>query len=365
MASNLPKDAWSLELERKPDFLRAMERIYAWYKGAIIDRVPVRFIAHNSYREREDDGSRWPTLKHRWFDAEYVVESFAAEVELRSWLGETFPVYYPNLGPNVYAAYYGSPLEFEEDTSWAGPIIRDWDDIPRLRLQENEYYRKIAELTSCALERCSGRFMVGYTDLHPGIDCLAAWRDTQPLLMDLYDSPDRVKEAARVAGADFHRIFDDYDRILKEHRQLSVTWMGIPSYGKMHIPSCDFSAMISTEQFTEFCLPGIRDEMRGMTHNVFHVDGSGVANHLDAILELEEVDAIQWVQGVNDEKSIAQWIPLVRKIQERGKSVVLNIEREEIPVLMDALDPEGLLLCMAANTAEEQVEVLKLVSRWT
>lgn len=364
MTSNLPKDAWSLELECKGDFLEAMERIYAWYAGAIIDRVPIRFTAHNSYKEQKDGGGKWRTLKDRWFDAEYIVESFAADVERQSWLGETFPVYYPNLGPNVYAAYYGSPLEFEEDTSWAAPIIETWDDAERLNLQDNEYYRKIGELTSCALERCPGKFMVGYTDLHPGIDCLAAWRDTQTLLMDLYDSPDQVLAAARRAETDFHRIFDEYDRVLKRHGQLSVTWMGIPSYGKLHIPSCDFSAMISTEQFREFCLPGLREEMEGMTHNIFHVDGCGVANHLDAILELPGLDAIQWVQGVNDEKPIARWIPLIKKIQERGKSVVLNVEQNEIPLLMEELKPEGLLLCMGAKTAEEQEGVLKLVSRW-
>ena len=36
-----------LELESKPDFVACMKRIYAWYDGEILDRVPVRFSAHN------------------------------------------------------------------------------------------------------------------------------------------------------------------------------------------------------------------------------------------------------------------------------------------------------------------------------
>ena len=36
------------ELALKPDFVKCMERIYAWYEHQVIDRVPVRFSAHNA-----------------------------------------------------------------------------------------------------------------------------------------------------------------------------------------------------------------------------------------------------------------------------------------------------------------------------
>lgn len=61
-----------------------------------------------------------------------------------------------------------------------------------------------------------------------------------------------------------------------------------------------------------------------MTHNIFHMDGKGVAHHMDAILELPNVQAIQWVQGVADDMPIMQWTPLIQKIQAAGKSVVVD-----------------------------------------
>ncbi len=36
--------------------------------------------------------------------------------------------------------------------------------------------------------------------------------------------------------------------------------MGIPSFGKLHIPSCDFAAMISPKHFEEFCYQPILKE---------------------------------------------------------------------------------------------------------
>ena len=62
--------------------------------------------------------------------------------------------------------------------------------------------------------------------------------------------------------------------------------MEIPSFGKMHIPSCDFASMIATRHFREFSLPQLQVELRGMDHNVYHVDGKGVARHLDVVLSL-------------------------------------------------------------------------------
>jgi len=53
------KNLWKVELEIKPDFKMAMKRIYAWYDGSIIDRVPVRFSRHNVEYENVDSYNEW------------------------------------------------------------------------------------------------------------------------------------------------------------------------------------------------------------------------------------------------------------------------------------------------------------------
>ena len=44
---------------------------------------------------------------------------------------ETFPVFFPNLGPSVYSAFYAGRLEFAEVTSWYEPVLADLDDLSR------------------------------------------------------------------------------------------------------------------------------------------------------------------------------------------------------------------------------------------
>ena len=95
--------------------------------------------------------------------------------------------------------------------------------------------------------------------------------------------------------------------------------MGIPFFGRMHIPSCDFAALISPRHFRAFAMPALEQEVRAMTHNIFHVDGKGVAVHLDAILELPNVGALQWVQGAGNGQPILQWVPLIRRMVAAGQ----------------------------------------------
>jgi hypothetical protein len=355
---------WDPRLENKPDFLKSMERIYAWYEKEIIDRPPVRFIAHNA--SFDEANSQYPSenIRDGWFDEEFQVRTFMDSIEGRIFLGETFPVYSPNLGPAVYAAFYGCELEFGEVTSWAEPVINDWQDLGDLKLDwQNEYLLKLNALTKCGLELCSGKFIVGYTDLHPGLDCAAAWRGSEQLCLDMIDSPDKVKKLVDLSIADFQAIYDHFDDMLKEHGQLSVSWMGIPSFGKMHIPSCDFSSLISSAFFRTFCLPVLEKEVQPMTHNVFHVDGKGVARHIDMIMNVPEVHAIQWVQGVGTDYPIMQWVPFIKRIQSK-KPVIVDLSKDELGSFIEVMEPEGLFLWIATENEDEERRIIKLLEKW-
>ena len=357
---------WNIELEKKPDFNQCMKRIYAWYNQEIEDRVPIRFSAHNQEYDSAHvlNGYSFKNLKERWWNTGFQLEFFEHQLENSVFNAETFPIFWPNLGPEVYTAFYGVELEYKEVTSYAQPIVEDWSQLDDLKLDlHNPYFQKIEEMTRAALERNQGKYLVGYTDIHPGMDCAAAFRDPQQLCIDLLMEPEMVKRLVEISSRDFHFIFDYFDKILKEHCQPSVTWMGIPSFGKMHIPSCDFSSMISPEQFEEFVLPATRDEIAPMTHNVYHLDGKGVANHIDMILELPEINAIQWVQGMGNDLPIMQWVPFIKKIQAAGKSVVVVLTPAELEPFMAEVAPKGILLCINAGL-DIQDAIIKKVSSW-
>ena len=102
-------------------------------------------------------GRTWPDLKSRWFDAEFQVDYFIESIRGRRFYCETFPVFSPILGPNVYAAFHGAELDYGEVTSWIRHCIHDWNDVHDLTFsRDNVYFQKIGELTRIALDKSPG-----------------------------------------------------------------------------------------------------------------------------------------------------------------------------------------------------------------
>ena len=123
--------------------------------------------------------------------------------------------------------------------------------------------------------------------------------------------------------------------------------------------------MISPAFFQEFGLPVLQREVRTMTHNIFHVDGKGVARHLDAILSVPQVHALQWVQGVGDDLPILQWVPFLKGIQARGVPVIVDLQKTELDEFIDVMSPQGLFLWVATEDEKEEQEILQMVAKWT
>ncbi len=349
----------------KPDFDECMARIYAWYEQRLLDRPPVRFHHHNvEYeRHRSVDGP-WKTAEERWLDVDFQVKAFVESLNGPPFLGETFPVFWPNLSAVVYNLFLGQGAVFDDVTAWTHPCVDDLDNLPDLSVQwENKYFRTIEALTRRALEAAEGEFLVGYTDMYAGIDCTMGLRGMERMCLDLLTHPEQIKRLIDLAFAEYPQVYRHFDDVLKAHGQLSVTWMNLPSFETFNVLACDFATNIRAEHFDEFCMPVICREAELFRHNVFHMDGPGVARHVDSILTLPNLVAVQWAQGYGRDQPIMQWVPLVEKIQQAGKSVIVDLGLDEIEPFMAAVDPTGIMLWVPADP-KDQPEVLDTVRKW-
>ena len=349
----------------KPDFDECLTRIYAWYEQRIIDRPPVRFLHHNlEYEKLRTAEGPWKTAEERWLDVDFQVNTFINSLEKTEFLAETFPVFWPNLSALAYILFLGQTAVFDDVTAWTFPCIDDLENLPPLKIKwEGKYFKAVAAMTQRALELAEGKFMVGYPEMYAGIDCTAMLRGAENLCLDLILQPEPVKHLINLVFAEFPRVYNYFDRILKENNQLSVTWMNLPSFETFHVLACDFVTNISPVHFDEFCMPFVHKEAKLFKHNVFHLDGPGVARHLEAILTLPNLQAIHWVQGYGSDEPIMQWHPLIKKIQEAGKSVIVDLKEHELDEFMMKVDPKGILLWIPAEPSIQK-DILERVKRW-
>jgi len=351
----------------KPDYEASKRRMDAFWAREIVDRPVVQFTLYKPEPERVPlPASAHATPADRWLDAEFQAEWALADLSNRLFLGDSMPVAWPNLGPDAFAALYGCPLEFGDyGTSWSRPILHDWNAADDIQLDWNSpYLRKLNEMTDALLEVGKGRFITGLTDLHPGGDCLAALRGPQNLAIDLITHPDEVKAMLARIEVDYFAVYDLFYQRLRAAGLPITTWTPLVSDGKYYLPSNDFSIMISRDMFQEFFLPGITRECQFLDHSLYHLDGPGALRHLDCLLDIPELDAVQYVPTAGD-AAFAKWAWVYRRIQDAGKGVQVTCEIGEINQVMEMLRPEGVYLVVDGVASQEMAEtLLQTLQRW-
>jgi len=219
-------------------------------------------------------------------------------------------------------------------------------------------------MTRLSLDRGKGKYITGLPDLHPGGDLLAALRGAERLCLDLIEEKDIVKEINKCLTANYPKVYDRIYQMVKEYNLGTTTWLTAYHQGKFYVPSCDISALISSDMFEEVFLPEIRKEIDFLDKSIYHLDGPGALHHLDTILKIPNLDGVQWVYGAGNGPA-TKWIDVYRRIQEAGKCSHVLVEKpEEVEEILKELSPEGLLFTFYNSLSREEAEsVMKIVRR--
>ena len=240
-------DDWEVRLDRQD----------ACLDGAIIDR-PVVVMTCRKPGAAPFEHISHASQKERWFNVEYQVRKAKYDIENRLFFGDALPVTGPNLGPDYFPALFGGDIEFEESTSYIRHWLHDWSEWDEVITYDDSsiYFKKMADLYDAYLEEMKGIAYVGYPDIHTGSDCLAALRDPMNLNFDTIEHPDEILKGLPVVTDQFFKTFDHYYNMLTAAGQPCASWTKIVSRYKYHIPSSDFSYMISPHSFDELFLEG-------------------------------------------------------------------------------------------------------------
>jgi hypothetical protein len=164
--------------------------------------------------------------------------------------------------------------------------------------------------------------------------------------------------------ADYFAAYDHFYTPLRLAGLPISTWTPLLCDGRFGIPANDFSGVVSPIMFAEIFLPGILSECRFFDRSLYHLDGPGALRHLDLLLEIPKLDAIQYVPTPS-EATFAKWAGVYRRIQTAGKGVQVTCELAEIEEVIAALRPEGLYLVVnGVNDEEIAGRLLKKVGSW-
>ncbi len=345
-----------MELQTKPDFQECLDRVEAWWDGRTLDRPPVSLTVRSDRPARQVP-SNHSSARARKCDVEYVLDAAAARIDAGVYLAENFPKFMPNLGPEVCATAYGAALEIAEDTSWSSPCVGGIGEVLGLEPDlDTPYWTTIRRMTDLSLEMGAGRWLTAVTDLHTNGDLLAALRDPQGLALDFaMDSPG-VRAACEHITPHAAVFFDDLCARIAAAGQPCCTWGPAISRTSMYYVSCDFLCMISPTMAAETILPAIEWEAGRLDRSIFHLDGPGALAHLDALLALPALDAVQWIYGAGGGKA-SDWIDVYRRILAAGKLAEVNAaDMDDARAVVAQLGTKGLWISVGGSYDRAEAE---------
>lgn len=354
-------------LTLKPDFAKTIERFDAWWTGELIDRPPVTIHTPN-VRPVDAPPANHATLRDRWLDVDYQVESALAGLRARDWLGDAIPCWAPNVGPELTSTPFGCELEFGQTTSWSRPIIESVEQWQRVIETEpnfdNPYWQMVDRATDLAIDRFGDAALVGLADLHGNMDILAGLREPMDLCMDLADDPQLVRRALMHATRALTEGFARQHETLRAAGIGSTCWTPFYHEGPAYIPSSDFWCMVSGEQARDLILPAIAAEMAALERSIFHLDGPQALRHLDLLLEMPDLNAVQWVYGAGNGPA-SRWVDVYRRCLAAGKSVQIMTESvDDALACVEAVGVRGVWLCpVNCDSAEQAKALLKELDR--
>ncbi|MBU0477423.1 hypothetical protein KKC91_02510 [bacterium] len=348
------------------DFEKIKKYYIAWWNCEVLDKAALEVKAPREKHQQDETYIGSP--KDR-LNKEKVIKLAERKIQNTFYGGLAFPQYWTNFGPDVFSAYMGATLEFSplgsnQPVSWINwnrPVLKDYSDLSGLEIKEdNFYWQKTKEFTSYALERSHGNYLVGITDLHAGMDSLAVLRGgPEKLCIDLIDNPDGVKKAMKLLWNSWHKVYEESYQIIREKQKGICSWIDIWAPGKMYPVQNDFTCLISTKMYEEFFLEEILNEINYLDYSVYHLDGPDALKHLDMLLEITRLNAIEWVPGAGFRKEgIVKWIPIYKKMQAKKKAIMVLCEPHEIDFVLENLSPEGLLISTRCSSQKEAEEVL-------
>ena len=303
-------------------------------------------------------------LNQKWFDPQWRADYLDWYVAHSSLMADMLPVANTQLGPGSLAAILGGVFEGGEDTIWIHPNPNYSDDIVFDPEHPNWLLHK--ELLKACKQKAQGHYYVGMPDLMEGLDVLAALKGTDKVLLDTVMQPEVLEHQMQQINDIYFRVFDELYDIIREGDEMAFCYFSSWAPGKMSKLQSDISTMISVDDYRRFVQPFIREQCQKIDYTLYHLDGVGAMHHLDALLEIKELDAIQWTPGVGEPQGGSpKWYDLYRKILAGGKSIMACwVTLDELKPLLDNIGGDGVHIEMDFHNEREVEQALRIVEEY-
>lgn len=362
-ASDATAAGTSDRLLYKPDqdLAKVRERFAAFWQGELVDRV---CLAVTAPREKRVPVPTAENDEQAHTDPGFVVRSWNARFANTYFGGEALPMAWAP-GQLLYAAY-GGKGSFASGTVWVDPTLTDGQQWADYRFDpDNPFIGHTLRLTQALAEDAPGKYLVGSSGIFGPTDAMATIRGMVGFLIEValpeYEAPLRHAFGKCLAG------FKYVSQAVYQTAVGSGGWFcnhpGLWAPGRINNWSADWIYNIGPRQFEQWVLPEMYALSRMLEYRMYHLDGFRAVIHLPRILDIPELQGIQFTRGAGH--TLAEALPVYQQIQRGGKVQWIDCNPDEVELVLHELDPRGLLIFTHAPDIEAAKALLYNARKWS
>lgn len=308
------------------------------------------------------------SFEQRYTDPVWCAQENRYRLSNTAFLADTLPMAMPDWGTVTLSTFLGSEPGFSDATVWYNPCLTDDNMNEPLFFSTDQKWWKVQEkVLKETVKRGQGNYLVGCPALTPGVDTLAALRGTEELLIDMLERPEWVKgKLTEINKAYFAAVERMYEIIALDDGSTPFGYFSLWGPRRISQVQCDTAAMISPKMFEEFVIPSLTEQCMWLDHSMFHLDGTQCLCHLDSLLSMDYLDAIEWTPQAGIENGgDSKWYDLYRRILNAGKSVqVIGVEPGEVIPLLDAIGSKGVYIMTHTDSEDTANKLIEQVERY-
>lgn len=352
-----------------PDRWDKIKRTYElWWDGKL-DRPTVSIQHYGRDRGRGRPAAELLSQKNCMdlsIPARDIIDGIDYELSGIAYYGDAFP--YFNLdcfGPGIAAAFCGSKMSNSTGLVWfSADKVLPVSELHFEYDESNVWLNRVKEICHEGMKRWQGQVLIGMPDLGGILDILSSFRTTENLLTDLYDEPEEVNRLVWELHGLWHRFYDEINDVLQPVNPGYSDWSRVYSSSPCYILQSDFCYMISPEMFNRFVRPELEASCKKLKHTIYHLDGVGQLVHLDSLLQIRELDCVQWQPG-SGQPSQAHWPEVYHKINNAGRLTQIFHNVESLDAVVGQLGTgKGINYVNMAERITSETEIKRLLAKY-
>jgi len=306
-------------------------------------------------------------------DAAVVMEEYDRLAAMHEEIGDDYLVAAePVLGVPWLEAMVGCPIHVSSTGAMAARPVHSPQNIQSISVSpDNRWLQTSIDFLRAAARHAAGRYPVSVGHLRGPSDILFAMLGSESFLLSFYDQPERIQTLAHMAASAWmDAAQSQLHAVPRFYSGYVLRWFGIWAPQPAVWYQEDASTMISRDFYKDLFLASTRRALV-FPYSVFHLHSPSL-HIVDLILEanlpnLRAFNINMDPTGISIDKAI----PVLQRIQEHGKALILskdlyeNFTLKEYEEILKALSPRGLCVWLDGKTIEEAHEILSLAKEQT